>query len=75
MKSDEDVWTPTLQYYSTYSVESLRSTVKRLATLASTAHEVKLKSVYNKYSSAHFKFTSTIPEMTGAKIIGLIRSE
>lgn len=74
MKSDDDLWTPTLQFYSTYKVGDFTSVVKRMALLVSTAHEVKLKSVYNKYAHAQFKFTSQIPEMTSAKIRDLARN-
>ncbi|KAG5673826.1 hypothetical protein PVAND_003840 [Polypedilum vanderplanki] len=73
MKSDNDLWTPTLQFYSTYKIENIMPVVKRLALLVSTAHEVKLKSVYTKYAHAHFKFTSTMSEMTGSKIRELAR--
>lgn len=74
MKNDSDLWTPTLQFYSTYTVQGLMPIIKRLASIVSTAHEVKLKSIFNKYANAHFKFTSTIAEMTGTKIRDLARS-
>lgn len=74
IKSDDDIWTPTLQYYTTYSVEHLMPIVKRLAVIVSTAQEVKLKSIFTKYSHATFQFTSTIPEMTGLKIQELARA-
>jgi hypothetical protein len=73
IKSDDDIWTPTLQYYSTYSVEQLMPIIKRLAVIVSTAQEVKLKSIFTKYSNASFQFTSTIPEMTGLKMQELAR--
>jgi cyclin B len=73
MKNDKDLWTPTLQFYSTYTLNSIMPIVKRLAMIVSSAQEAKLRSIYNKYGNAHFKFTSTIPEMTGIKIQNLIR--
>lgn len=74
MQNDKDLWTPTLQFYSTYTLDSIMPIVKRLALIVSTAQESKLRSIYNKYANAHFKFTSTIPEMTGIKIQNLIRA-
>ncbi|XP_070490165.1 G2/mitotic-specific cyclin-B [Chironomus tepperi] len=74
MKNDKDLWTPTLEFYSTYTLADMLPVVKRLALIVSTAQDAKLKSIYNKYANAHFKFTSTIPEMTGIKIQNLIRS-
>jgi transcription initiation factor TFIIIB Brf1 subunit/transcription initiation factor TFIIB len=74
MKSDDDLWTPTLQFYSTYTVDALMPVIKRLALLASTACDVKLKSVFNKYAHASFKFTANMPEMTGQKIRELARN-
>lgn len=74
MKNDADLWTPNVQYYSTYSVEKLMPIVKRLAVIVHSAQEVKLKSIYTKYSNATHHFTSTLPEMTGLKIQELIRN-
>jgi hypothetical protein len=62
------VWTPTLEYYSTYESRDLMPIMKRLASSVYNAKDVKLKSVFNKYSHSLFKFTSTLPEMTGLKI-------
>lgn len=74
MKNERDLWTPTLQFYSTYTLEKIMPIVKRLALVVSTAQDAKLKSIYNKYGRANFKFTSNIPEMTGIRIQNLIRS-
>lgn len=74
IKNDKDIWTATLQYYSTYSVEKLMPTVKRLAVIVSSAQDVKLKSVYTKYAHASNSFTATLPEMTGFKIQEILRS-
>lgn len=74
LKNEKDLWTPTLQFYSTYSLDKIMPIVKRLALVVSSSKEARLKSIYNKYGHAHFKFTSTIPEMTGIRIQHLIRS-
>ena len=68
LKSDKDVWTPTLEFYSTYDSANLMPIMKRLASIVYTAKEVKLKSVFTKYSHSVYKFTSTLPEMTGMKM-------
>lgn len=68
IKSNSDLWTPTLEYYSTYASDDLMPVMKRLASIACTAKDVKLKSVYTKYSNAVYKFTSTLPEMSGSKM-------
>lgn len=73
IKNDKDIWTPTVQYYSTYSVDKLMPIVKRLAVIVSTAQDVKLKSVFTRYSHANHSFISTVPEMTGYKLQEIIR--
>lgn len=49
--------------------------MKRLANLVATAKDIKLKSVYTKYSNAVYKFTSSLPEMSGIKIREIINRE
>jgi cyclin B len=72
IKSDDDLWTPTLEYYSTFSASDLMPIVKRLATIVVAAKDVKLKSVFNKYSHALYKFIATLPEMNGIKMHELV---
>lgn len=72
IKSDKDLWTPTLEYYSAYSSDELMPIMKRLASLVASAKDMKLKSVFTKYSNAVYKFTSTLPEMSGIKIHEII---
>lgn len=74
MQSNDNLWTPTLKHYSTYTSAELMPIVRRIATMATAAGDAKLKSVYTKYSHAHYKFTSTIPEMSGTKIYSLINN-
>lgn len=75
IKSNEDLWTDRLEYYSTFRPDELMPVVKRLATLAATAKDVKLKSVFTKYSHTLYKFTSVLPEMTGIKMHEIINRE
>lgn len=49
--------------------------MKRLATIVASAKEVKLKSVFNKYSHAIYKFISTLPEMNGTKLHEIINRD
>jgi len=47
------VWTPTLEYYSKYTVEALKPVVLRLANVIMRVHdEPKLQAVKNKYSKS-----------------------
>jgi len=57
-----------LVYYSNYTSAELKPIMKHLATLAATAKDAKLKSVFSKYSNANYKFTSSLPEMSGIKM-------
>lgn len=75
MKSDKDVWTPTLEHYTTYESKDLMPIMKRLASIVCSAKDVKLKSVYNKYSNSLFKFTAQQSEMTGLKIQEIINRD
>lgn len=75
LKSNDDLWNDTLKYYSTYSVKELMPIVKRLAVIIASAKEVKLKSVFTKYSHAAYKFIATLPEMSGTKMYEIINRE
>lgn len=75
IKSSEDLWTDKLELYSGYKAKDLETVMKRLATLAATAKDVKLKSVYTKYSHTQYKFTSALPEMNGIKMHEIINRE
>jgi G2/mitotic-specific cyclin-B2 len=72
IKSDNDLWTPTLQYYSTYSSEALMPIMKRLAIVVATAKDGRLKSVFTKFSQSNYRFTSSLPEMNGVKMHEII---
>jgi hypothetical protein len=66
--SDRDLWTPTLVFYSTYNVEDFLHIAQRLALLASSAHESKLKNVFDKYAQAENWFVAAMPRMIGVAI-------
>lgn len=46
--------------------------MKRLAAIAATARDGRLKAVYTKYSNAIYKFIATLPEMSGTKMNEII---
>jgi len=49
--SMEEVWTPVLVYYTTYTLPQLLPTIQRLATILAAAPTSKLSAVFQKYSS------------------------
>lgn len=73
MKNDKDLWTPSLEYYSGYKSEHVLPIMKHLAGIVYAAKDSKNKAIFLKYSNAHFKFTSSLPEMNGARIQELLR--
>lgn len=73
MKNDKDLWTPSLEYYSGYKSEHILPIMKHLAAIVYAAKDSKNKAIFLKYSNAHFKFTSSLPEMNGARIQELLR--
>lgn len=67
------LWTPSLQYYSTYSSAHLLKIVKQLANLVKHAKDSKLKAVYTKYSRENCQNVSTMSELSrGPKIDAII---
>lgn len=47
----EALWTETLVYYTTYTLEKLLPIIQHLAEYVVNAPKAKLKNVYNKYKS------------------------
>lgn len=74
MKVDGDFeWTPTLEYYSSYSKSKLLPCARQISllitkTLDGTAKQV---AVYNKYSSSKFMSISTLPCLRSSFITNL----
>ena len=48
----EEVWTPVLVYYTTYTLSELLPTIQKLATILAAAPAAKLSAVFQKYSRA-----------------------
>ncbi|XP_019625403.1 PREDICTED: G2/mitotic-specific cyclin-B-like isoform X2 [Branchiostoma belcheri] len=60
---DQSEWTPTLEYYSTYSEEDLLPIMRHMAKNISKSSTSKLQAVRNKYTSSKFLKIATIPEL------------
>merc|ERR1711981_298301 len=67
------VWSPTLQYYSTYRQEDVLPVVSSLAAVLSKAGETKLKAVHTKYSSRKFMKVAEMSELAGEIVGNLAR--
>lgn len=66
------VWTPTLSFYSGYSMAELLPTVKKIAAnLVRSARSTKLQAVRTKYKSGKFMKVSELGELKGDVILGL----
>lgn len=61
-------WTDTLSYYSTYTLEDLSDTMKKIAKLVIKAETSKLTAVRTKYQSSKFYKISSIPDLKGEQI-------
>ncbi|KAI5640500.1 G2/mitotic-specific cyclin-B [Phthorimaea operculella] len=49
-KPFEDVWTPTLAYYSGYTLEHIRPIIRKIAKIVGNVENSKCQAVYNKYT-------------------------
>ena len=49
--SMEEVWTPVLVNYTTYTLPQLHNTIQMLATILAAAPTAKFSAVFKKYSS------------------------
>merc|ERR1711913_33520 len=67
------VWSPTLQYYSTYRPEDVLPVVSSLAAVLARAGETKLRAVHTKYSSRKFYKVAERSELTGEMVGKLAR--
>ena len=51
VESMEEVWTPVLVHYTTYTLPQLLPTIQKLATILAAAPAAKLSAVFQKYSN------------------------
>lgn len=70
-KELEVVWTPTMAYYSGYSLDHLDPIIRKLAKLVVNINNSKYKAVYNKYSDASVAKVATLPELKSEDIFEL----
>ena len=67
------VWSPTLQYYSTYRPDDILPVVSSLASVLAKRGETKLRAVHTKYSSRKFMKVADMPELAGEMVGKLAR--
>ncbi|XP_028156235.1 G2/mitotic-specific cyclin-B [Ostrinia nubilalis] len=72
-KKLEDVWTPTLSYYSCYSLEHIDPIIRKLAKIVINVENSKYKAVYNKYLDATLAKVSSLPQLKGEAIYELAK--
>ena len=67
------VWSPTLQYYSTYRAEDILPVVSSLAAVLVRRGQTKLRAVHTKYSSRKFMKVADMAELDGEMVQKLAR--
>lgn len=73
-KKLEEVWTPTLAFYSKYSLQDLVPIVKKIAKIVVGVGKSKYKAVYKKYRDLKLAQVSDLPQLKGEAIRMLIQS-
>lgn len=58
----EDLWTGTLEYYSTYTLEDLLPVVQKIAKHLPNVPKPKLNQIYRKYAAPKLCEVSTLVE-------------
>lgn len=62
-KTLEEVWTPTMTYYSQYTLEHLDPIIRKIANVVVNVKNSKYKSVYNRYLDPKLAKVSALPEL------------
>ncbi|XP_047985012.1 G2/mitotic-specific cyclin-B2 [Leguminivora glycinivorella] len=62
-KTLEEVWTPTMTYYSEYTLEHLDPIIRKIAKIVVNVKNSKHKSVYNRYMDPKVAKVSALPEL------------
>ncbi|CAH4031053.1 unnamed protein product [Pieris brassicae] len=70
----EEVWSPTLSYYSGYSFSHIEPIIRKISKIVFHIDKSKFQAVYQKYTSASLAKVSTLPQIKGTAIYDLIRS-
>eukprot|EP00092_Neocalanus_flemingeri_P082203 GFUD01102865.1.p1 GENE.GFUD01102865.1~~GFUD01102865.1.p1 ORF type:complete len:404 (+),score=133.21 GFUD01102865.1:79-1290(+) len=71
----ESVWSSSLVHYTKYSLEEIRSTIERLATVLINAPTAKLATVYQKYSNKKFMKIARIPVLEDPALKQIAKGE
>ena len=69
----EDVWTPTLSYYSGYSLEHIDPIIRKLAKIVINVDNSKYRAVYNKYLDTSLAKVSSLHQLRSETIYELAK--
>ncbi|KAJ8736434.1 hypothetical protein PYW08_007090 [Mythimna loreyi] len=72
-KTLENVWTPTLHYYSGYSLEHIDPIIRKIAKIVVNVDNCKYRAVYNKYLDTSLAKVSSLQELRGEAIYKLAK--
>lgn len=72
-KQLEEVWTPTLSYYSEYPLEHIDPIIRKIAKIVVNVENSKYKAVYNKYLDVTLAKVSNLPQLKGETIYELTK--
>ncbi|KOB75944.1 Uncharacterized protein OBRU01_06553, partial [Operophtera brumata] len=67
----EAVWTPSMVFYSGYSLEHLEPIIRKLAKIVVNVSNSKYQAVFNKYSDPNLAKVATLPQLGSAAIAEL----
>lgn len=67
-KQLEEVWTPTLSYYSQYNLEHIDPIIRKIANIVVNVENSKYKAVYNKYLDVTLAKVSNLPQLKAETI-------
>lgn len=67
-KKLSEAWTPTLSYYSSYSLDHIVPIMVKIARIVINVDNSKLKAVYNMYSDLTVAQVSQLPQLKGDAI-------
>jgi len=71
----ESVWSNNLVHYTKYTLEEIRPTIERLATVLINAPSAKLATVYQKYSNKKFMKIARIPVLEDPALRKIAKGE
>lgn len=73
-KQLEVVWTPSMTFYSGYSLEHLDPIIRKLAIIVVNVNNSKCQAVFNKYSDPSLARVASLPQLKSEAIIDLATS-